>query len=253
MKIIGLVNQKGGVAKTTTASALAYGLARRGKKVLLIDFDPQGNLTTSCGVSVDENNPPVLSFLGITKNNVVPYKLEDRLDFIGSGIGLETANMVLAGKPCRELYLNRALKAVSGQYDYVIIDSNPSLSIITLNVLSACDDIVVPFKPEFNSEKGVELLIDTVEEIRQINAKLRIRGFLATMADKRRNSTEQSVAHVEEYAKACGSKVYASRIRQSVVAADAPMAGVSVYDYRPGSPLVADYANFVEEFLKEEK
>ena len=253
MKIIGLVNQKGGVAKTTTASALAYGLARRGKKVLLIDFDPQGNLTTSCGVSVDENNPPVFSFLGITKNNVVPYKLEDRLDFIGSGIGLETANMVLAGKPCRELYLNRALKAVSDQYDYVIIDSNPSLSIITLNVLSACDDIVVPFKPEFNSEKGVELLIDTVEEIRQINAKLRIRGFLATMADKRRNSTEQSVAHVEEYAKACGSKVYASRIRQSVVAADAPMAGVSVYDYRPGSPLVADYANFVEEFLKEEK
>ena len=251
MRVIGLVNQKGGVAKTTTASALAYGLARNGKRTLLVDFDPQGNLTVACGVVTNEGDPPALAFTE-PKGSIAVQNLEPDLDFIASGIGLETANMKLAGKPCRELYLKRALKKFANEYDYVVIDSNPSLSIITLNVLSACDEIIVPFKPEFNSEKGVNLLIETVEEIRQINENLRIRGFLVTMADRRRRSTNESVEYIKRQAQGCQSKVYSSWIRQSVVAADAPKIGKSVYDYRPGSPLVADYEAFVQEFLEEE-
>ncbi len=252
MKVIGLVNQKGGVAKTTTASALAYGLARHAKRTLLVDFDPQGNLTVACGILTNEGNPPALAFTE-PKGKIDVQNLEPSLDFIASGIGLETANMILAGKPCRELYLKRALQQFESRYDYVVIDSNPSLSIITLNVLSACNDIIVPFKPEFNSEKGVNLLIETVDEIRQINKDLRIRGFLVTMADRRRRSTNESVEYVKGQAQGCQSKVYSSWIRQSVVAADAPKIGKSVYDYRPGSPLVADYEAFVKEFLEEEE
>ncbi|MDE7215222.1 MAG: ParA family protein [Clostridia bacterium] len=253
MRVIGLVNQKGGVAKTTTASALAYGLARQGKKTLLVDFDPQGNLSVACGITTNEGCPPALKLITDIKSDVKIERLEICLDFIASGIGLETANMILAGKPCRELYLKRALQKFEGQYDYVVVDSNPSLSIITLNVLAACDDIIVPFKPEFNSEKGVSLLIETVDEIHQINKDLCIRGFLVTMADRRRRSTNESVEYVEKQARNCQSKVYRSWIRQSVVAADAPKNGKSVYAYRPGSPLVTDYETFVEEFLNEKK
>lgn len=254
-KIIAMVNQKGGVAKTTSASALAYGLAQNGKKVLLLDFDPQGNLTRGCGVYVDGELPPALKLLKVVPAAGEPEiaAVNGNLDLIGSSIGLETANIYLSGKPCREQYLKRALKKYDDKYDYIIVDSNPSLSVITLNVLSAADEIIVPFKPEFNSEQGVDMLIETIEEIKAINQKLSIRGFLVTMADCRRCSTQGGIAYIRNKAEQCGSKVYAAVIRSSVVAADAPKSGLSVYEYRPNCPLVRDYEQFVNEFLEEEK
>ncbi len=253
-KIIALVNQKGGVAKTTTANALAFGLVRSGKKVLLIDMDPQGNLTNSCGLEVDGEYPPVLKFLKIIPNVCFegPVPITDKLDLIGSSIGLETANIILGGKPCREQYLKRAIDSYKNKYDYIIIDSNPSLSVITLNVLAACEEIIVPFKPEFNSESGVAMLLDTIEDMKFINHDLKIRGFLVTMVDSRRKSTQSGIAYIKEKAEKCNSKVYDATIRMSVYAADAPKVGLSLYDYKGDSNVAKDYAAFVNEFLNEE-
>ena len=197
MKVISLVNQKGGVAKTTTASALGVSIAKRGKRVLLIDFEPQGTLTTSFGI-IDENNvPKAYQFLNLENKSeeVIPKRINERLEIITSNVGLETANMQLYTKIGRERFLRRAIEKLNERrkYDYVIIDSNPSLSVITTNVMYASDYIVVPFKPEFNSIKGVQQLFDNVASLQEIKPELKVLGFIVTMAVTKRSSTEECV------------------------------------------------------------
>lgn len=195
MKVISLVNQKGGVAKTTTSIALADGFARRGKKVLIIDFDPQAHLTTSFGLSDDAQCPQALRFLNILQNK--PFGLHvinKNLSIITSEIGLEQANTILQTKIGRERFLAHAIKKLSANaFDYIIIDSNPSLSILTVNVLAASDYILIPFKPEFNSFKGVDLLLESVSDVKTMYPQIEILGFVVTMADKRRRSTAESI------------------------------------------------------------
>ncbi len=252
MKVMGIVNQKGGVAKTTTAQALAFGLNAKGYKVLMIDFDAQGSLTTSCGLTVTQEMSTAFEFLNLSvklkddfKNIVV--NLREGLDIIPSDIRLEEANVALAGKPMRELYLSKAISSIASEnYDYVIIDTNPSLSLLTFNVLCAVDEIIIPFKPEYQSVQGVRLLIQTINELKVLS-DIKINGFLITIADLRRNSTKEAINYLHEFANSIGTKVYKSVIRQITAVADAPSAGKSIFEFRPQA--AQDYLNFVEEFL----
>ncbi len=252
MKIISLVNQKGGVAKTTTAMALADGFTRRGKKVLLVDFDPQGHLTTSYGLE-DENPdyPEALRLLGLDKGiEVKETVLSHNLSIITSDIGLEEANTRLAPKYGRERFLDRALRKYRDLYDYIIIDSNPSLSITTINVIVASDYILIPFKPEFNSFKGIDLLLDSVTEIQRDKPEIGVLGYVVTMADPRRRSTREAVEYVRSIAEERGGRVFHSEIRVGVAAADAPSYGKSILEYAPNSGVAADYEHLCDEILK---
>lgn len=249
MKVISLVNQKGGVAKTTTAIALGDGLARRGKKVLLVDFDPQGNLTTSFALTDDANSPAALRMLGLDGGNFSITQVDENLHVITSEIGLERANTLLASKVGRERYLSRALSKIKDMFDYVIIDSNPSLSIITINVLTASDYVLIPFKPEFNSFKGIDLLLESIADVQEIKPQLEILGYVVTMADKRRTSTGEAIDYIKE--RSAGVKVFDTIIRVAVAGADAPSHAKSVYAYAPKSTVAKDYESLTDEILRE--
>lgn len=251
MKVISLVNQKGGVAKTTTAMALADGFARRGKRVLLLDFDPQGHLTTSYGLMDNVENPQSLRFLKLQKgDDCCPTAITHNLSIITSDIGLEKANTLLSSKVGRERYLLRAIKSIPPEfYDYIIIDSNPSLSITTLNVLVASDYVLIPFKPEFNSFKGIDLLLESVDDVKSINEKIDILGFVVTMSDNRRSSTKEAIEYITELAEQKDSCVFKSVIRNAVACADAPSHSKSLYEYAPTSQVSRDYEQLCEEIL----
>ncbi len=251
MKVISLVNQKGGVAKTTTSIALADGLARRGKRVLIIDFDPQAHLTTSFALSDDAQCPQALRFLNIVPGAEFQLQVINKnLSIVTSEIGLEQANTILQTKIGRERFLARAIKKLStSAFDYVIIDSNPSLSILTVNVLAASDYILIPFKPEFNSFKGVDLLLESVSDVKTMYPQIEILGFIVTMADKRRRSTAESIEIIEQKAQQSGTCVFKSIIRVAVQGADAASHGKSIYEYAPTSKISDDYEKLCDEIL----
>lgn len=252
MKVISLVNQKGGVAKTTTAMALADGFARRGKKVLVVDFDPQGHLTTSYGLEDGHPDcPEALRLLGLDREiEARETVISHNLSIITSDIGLEEANTRLAPKYGRERYLERALRKYRELYDYIIIDSNPSLSITTINVIVASDYILIPFKPEFNSFKGIDLLLDSVTEIQRDRPEIGVLGYVVTMADPRRKSTREAVEYVRSIAEERGGRVFRSEIRIGVAAADAPSYGKSILEYAPNSGVAQDYEKLCDEILQ---
>ncbi len=251
MKVISLVNQKGGVAKTTTSIALADGFARRGKKVLIIDFDPQAHLTTSFALSDDAQCPQALRFLNIVPGMECHLQVINKnLSIITSEIGLEQANTILQTKIGRERFLARAIKKLSASaFDYVIIDSNPSLSILTVNVLAASDYILIPFKPEFNSFKGVDLLLESVADVKTMYPQIEILGFVVTMADNRRRSTAESIEVISQKAQQAGTCVFKTAIRVAVQGADAASHGKSIYEYAPKSKISDDYEKLCDEIL----
>lgn len=254
MKIISLVNQKGGVAKTTTAMALADYFARQGKKTLLIDFDPQGSLTTAFRQADDQDNPLALKLLELEKtgNTVSPIELSKNLSVVTSDIGLEKANLALPSKVGKERYLRRAIDKLNDRnhYDYVILDSNPSFSQLTINVLYASDEVLIPFKPEYNSFKGIVQLLNNIEEIKEIQPNLNVLGFVITMA-RPVKSAQQSIDIIRELAERQKCRVFAPPIRLAVAAADAPSHGSTVHAYAPNSDVAKDYDEFAKAILDE--
>jgi chromosome partitioning protein len=236
--VIAVANQKGGVAKTTTVHALATALAERGRRVLLVDLDPQACLTYSLGIDAEGLGLSVHDImLGRVKADEVVIEV-DRLRVIPSTIDLAGSEIHLLTKTGREFVLERALKAVIGDVDYTLIDCGPSLGILTINGLTAATHVLVPFQAETLSHRAIAQLRETIDDVRHYtNEHLEVLGAVATMFDAR---TVLGRTIVDEVSEMHGLRILPPPIPRSVRAAEAPGRGKSVTQYAPSSkPAIA--------------
>ena len=257
-KIISVINQKGGVGKTTTVINLAAGLTIKGKKILVIDLDPQGNATTGLGLSTnDTSDRTIYSVLNGTRkvSEVINKTSIENLDLIPSNVDLSGLEIETAGDTRRAFILKEQITAYlnnsRGSYDYVLIDCPPSLSLLTIMALVASSSLVVPLQTEFFALEGLTQLMKTIERIKtNLNPKLLIKGILLTMYDKRNKLSSQVEAEAREYFK---DKVYQTVVPRNVRLSEAPSHGVPVLIYDKTCPGSKSYFNFTEEFLDKEK
>ncbi len=257
-KIISIINQKGGVGKTTTVINLAAGLSIKGKKILVIDLDPQGNATTGLGLSnTDSSNKTIYSVLNGSKNisDVICKTAFENLDLISSNVDLSGLEVETASDSRRAFILKEQIMAYlnnsSASYDYVLIDCPPSLSLLTIMALVASNSLVVPLQAEFFALEGLTQLIKTIERIKNnLNPKLIIKGILLTMYDKRNKLSSEVEKEAREYFK---DKVYQTIVPRNVRLSEAPSHGIPVLIYDKNCPGSKSYFNFTEEFLNQEK
>ena len=247
-KTIAIVNQKGGVGKTTTCVNLAAALQKLGKRVLVCDFDPQGNATSGFGVDKSTLSPSIYEVLvsgADVKKAVVSTQW---CDVIGSNKSLAGATVELIGMEDREHLLKKALDQVSDQYDYIFIDCPPSLELLTLNALCAAQYILVPVQCEYYALEGLSDLLTTVRIVkRQLNPALELMGVILTMYDGRTNLSMQVAEEVKRH---FPGKVYASVIPRNVRLSEAPSHGKPVLAYDPWSRGTEAYKALAEEFDK---
>lgn len=247
-----LTNQKGGVGKTTTTSALASGLGKKGHKVLAIDLDPQGNLGFSLGLDIDEGHT-IHDVL--TQNVPIQDAVQeaDDCDVIPSNILLSEAEFAFQGEN-RELILKNALNAVDDEYDFIVIDTPPALNILTLNGYVAADYLIIPMASEILSLVGLAQLQETVEAVKDsVNPSLNVLGILLTKFNQRTNLAKDVLEMAETIAEQAESRVFDAKIRAGVAVAEAPAHGLCILDYAPHSNPAKDYQNFVDEVYEEIK
>jgi chromosome partitioning protein len=246
MRIITIINQKGGTGKTTITMNLGVALALMGKKILLIDFDPQANLTYSFGIR-NPKNTIVEVLQGKQTIQTILVKKEG-LDIAPSSSLLADLEVSIINKIGREQLLQDRLKGLK-EYDYVFIDSPPSLSILTINALTTAGEVLIPLQMEILSLQGLTQLLKTIDEVKNIlNKKLRITGIVVSMYDGRRRLSSEILNEIKNNLK---EKVFNSLIRICVKIAEAPSFAKSVLSYAPSSEGAIDYKNLAKEFLNE--
>lgn len=244
--IIALTNQKGGVGKTTSTSAIIAGLALTGKKILGVDLDPQGNLGFSFGLNMENCH----TIYDVLKNEITMEEAIEHTevcDLIGSDIMLSTLELEFQGAG-REMLLKNILLPIAYRYDYIIIDTPPSLNILTVNAYAIADYLIIPMSPEILSLVGVTQIRETIESVRNTyNPNLKVLGILLTKYNSKTLLGREVAEMAEKIAEQLHSVVFKSRIRASVYVAESPAHGESILSYAPKSTSAKDYLNLIGE------
>ncbi len=245
-KVIAFANQKGGVAKTTTTLNLAVAFAERGNRVLCVDMDPQGNLTMSQGIDPDTVDKSMYDVLvhGLSIREVIRKR---EIDVACSSIDLAGAEIAMSTQIGRERSLQKAFAPILGDYDFICIDTPPSLGLLTINALTAANKVIVPVQCEYLSMRGLIQLQNTMQMIREnLNPDIEIEGILPTLMDTRTVHAKEAIEILEEN---FGDRVFASRIRKTIRFAEAPVKGMSVLKYDPHGVAAQSYRDLAKEVL----
>ena len=249
-RIVAMANQKGGVGKTTTSINLAAALAGYGRKVLIVDFDPQAAACAGLGVNTRAMERTIYNELIAAKPNVkeiiCPTSVEN-LDIVPANIDLSAAEIVLINEVAREQTLSRVLRPVLDDYDFIIVDCQPSLGLLMVNALTAAHGVIIPLEAEYFAMRGVALLVDQIERVQdRLNPRLVIDGVLLTMVDTRTLHSREVMASVKE---GFGDKVYETFVRRTVKFPDATIAGQPITQYAPEHDAAKTYKRLAREVI----
>ena len=249
-RIIAMCNQKGGVGKTTTTINLGAALAECGRKVLLVDFDPQGALSVGLGIPTHELDVTIYNLLverGHDVRDVVQHTRTENLDIIPANIDLSAAEVQLVGEVAREMALARVLRPLADEYDVVLIDCQPSLGLLTVNALTAAHGVIIPLECEFFAMRGVALLVETIDKIcDRLNPRLQVDGILATMYDSRTLHSKEVVRSVVDH---FGDKVFHTVISRTVKFPDSSLAAEPITTYASTHAAAEAYRQLARELI----